>query len=382
MKGYDGSKNLTLEDTTNSYRSMQLNLHGFLTECLNMQKEFENLREKSEGFFIFGKQFVAESAIGIVEILDKIVFYINTLSDGNDIDLFIKLDKLKADINKCFETNKLVQKTDINENNIQDEEDEVLCMLKRIIGHTSQIHLSNIPNEEMNVGECTSAHDILLYCYRKVFNVLNSKFNNIREAGHNTLESNKGIYEIAINWLDNIEQSNSDNTLSEVKDPIANSQNPGVLELIDGINEVLKSDSDTPESEDSGGNCNKGLIFHSPNTITFYYLSPQYELVLASNLCDAASGNYIFLLINLPEALHGDSPYNLLIGKLLHWLDFVNFNSRNTIISSIKSITSNQLKGHLNMVGKLLSFISAPRIPLLNDSDVQNELELFLETIV
>jgi hypothetical protein len=382
-KSHEGSRKTKQRDAFTFYRLLQLNLHGALVDCFKLRQEFENLREKSEGGYIFGKQFVGESGIGMVEILEKIFFHLNAISDGGDMDLFIRLDRLKAALYKCFDKDRYENENGREKHELPGDDDEVLVILKRIMSYTSELRLPESSMQEINTEDCISAHDFLLYCCKRICGLLSGQLEAIKAEDLGIRNAIENIVEIPINWLDSDREPGIGPPVINRRQREDLNQNSGAKQLIGGINEVMESNRRNPESGGSPiGGPYRGLIIHSPNTITFYYLSPHFEIVLTSNICDAPAGNYIYLLVMPAKGLRPDSACNLLMEKLLHWLDFVSFKSRDTLICSIKDMTLNQLEDHLNTAGKLFSFVSSPGISLKDDSAVQKNVELFLETIV
>jgi hypothetical protein len=291
------------------------------------------------------------------------------------------LDKLRTAVNKCFENSAIETKPGRGID--CDDEDDVLATLNKIVDLTFATRIFEIPIDQLSLDNCISAHDTLLYCYRRILTILNEQYKEISAIGFGRQSQCKDITEIAMNWLGTCEEGNS-NKLSNDNGKVDNySRNQGVIELIVGINEVTKLNLQNQNAEYSHSkNDYEGMVIHSPNTITLYLSSPQLEVLLTSNICDATAGNYIYLLL-IPNQEWGlSSRYGLLISKLLHWLDFITYRTGNTFISSVQDMILTQLTEHLSMVGKLLAFVASPWNTLEDDTDIQKELELFLETII
>ncbi|MBD3167837.1 MAG: hypothetical protein GF307_00010, partial [candidate division Zixibacteria bacterium] len=198
-----------------------MNLHGAVKESLRIQREFYNLVEKSGESYIFGKQFIAEQAIGILDILDRIIFYINALSDGGDIDLFLKLDKLRAEMNKCFAPDA-----------------DVESMMDQVIGLAAKRHVSNRHVSEISIDECVSAHDLILHCYHRIFKVLENIIREVKTNNMGMIDFKENTMEIALNWLYSIKTGENNNAIDD--DIHTLNYNSGVTQFIDGVNDVMR----------------------------------------------------------------------------------------------------------------------------------------------
>ena len=71
-----------------------------------------------------------------------------------------------------------------------------------------------------------------------------------------------------------------------------------------------------------------------------------------------------------------------MVDRLLYWLDFTVFHSRDMTLAGIKNMTRNEMQNHLNMVGKMLSFVTSPEISPIDDAAVRRDIDVFLEQVV
>jgi len=68
--------------------------------------------------------------------------------------------------------------------------------------------------------------------------------------------------------------------------------------------------------------------------------------------------------------------------KLLRWLDFNPVSNSDNILSSISNLNSETIESQLNMIGKLLPFVSSLKTAPKSESEIQDQIEYFLENIL
>ncbi|MEW5994676.1 MAG: hypothetical protein AB1744_09790, partial [Candidatus Zixiibacteriota bacterium] len=226
-------------------------------------------------------------------------------------------------------------------------------------------------------------HDLLLYCFKLLFETLDSRLIGLAADADSAHAGTETITMIPISYLDKDSKGSPAEAASSTPASRAASPNKAAEMLMAGIDEVVRSDlygsRQAPANPDDRG---RGILLFSKDTVTLYHLSPRFRSVIVANVYDSVSGNYIYLLIT-PCARHQPAAFaDLMVEKLLYWLDLATFRSHKTILAGIKNMTRNEMQNHLNMLGKLLAFASAPKISPVDDGDVRRDIDVFLEQIV
>lgn len=365
------------------YRLFMLNLHKVIACGFKLEQIFRDLRGKYEGDYIYGRMFIAETIIDIIETLDMVLFYLNALTGGRDIDLFYKLDCLKSQLNKCFDGSDYKEAALNTRGDSIEKRDALSILLGEIINYSTKVSIPADASSFMKLEDVSTAHDLLNYCYNCIFDILESCHRSIKTSGRELSARKVPIIEIPLSYLQQDQMPFLETELTARKPADNLYSNPGALKLREGIYEILNSEFYTPLLEQSHGDSDiQGMMFYSNETLLLYDTSDRFRNIITANICDAVGGNYINLLI-ASTAPHNPqlSPHQL-IKKLLDWLDFRSFSGYGFTTASIKNITRNDMENHLNMLGKLLTFASSTKIPPLDDETVQQNIELFLENVV
>jgi len=360
-----------------------LNLHKAIDCSFKLEQIFYDLNRKYEGDYIYGRIFIAETIIDIIDTLDMVLFYLNALTGGRDVSLFYKLDNLKNQINKCFDKSDDKEAAVYAGDNSAEKEETVSALLGEIINYSTKVSISVNDSLSMKLENAATAHDLLNYCYSRIFDILDACCRSIILAGPRMSPQTVPIIGIPISYLQQDEKPVLETELSAEEIPDSSYSNPGVLKLLEGIYEVMNSDFYTPFLKRSCKDINiQGVVSYSNETLALYNTSGRFKNIIAANICDAVGGNYINLLIGSAAPLNLPASSHQLIKKLLDWLDFHSFSGYGFTTASIGNMNRNDMENHLNMLGKLLTFASSTKIPPLDDESVQKNIEVFLENIV
>jgi hypothetical protein len=360
-----------------------LNLHKTVERGSRLERIFQDLKRKLEGDYIYGRMFISETIIEIVDTLDMLIFHLNALTGGNDIDLFYKLDSLKTGLNSSFinsaDTKKKPPATDASTG----RGDALSTLLAEIIDQTAKVSASADATLFSSLDDVSTAHDLLNLCYYRLFEILDDCHRSIYSATGDVSARTIPIIGVPLSYLQQDEKPPPERGITFNKIPDSENSNPGAFKLGEGFEELLISELYAPYLIQLGENINNnGVLFYANETLALYYISDRFKNIITANICDAVGGNYINLLIssNAPQSTVMST--QKLIRKLLDWLDFYTYSSHGFTTASINNITRNEMENHLNMLAKLLIFASNSRIEPLDDEKVQQDVEIFLESIV
>jgi len=361
-----------LRDISN-YKLFMLNLDRVIACSIKLEQIFNDIDRKCEGDYIYGKSFIAETAIDITETLDMLSFYLNALNGGREIGLFYMLDNLKSQINKCFDKGE----------NKRETEDTVPEILRDVINHVTRVSISSEALASLKLEDASTAHDLLVFCYNRIFGILDGWLQSVIAAGPEITRGSVPIIGIPISYLQQDEKPVLEMGFQAEEISDDRYSNPGALKIREGIYEVLNSGLYAPFLEQSYKDTDiQGMIFYSNETLALYNISDRFKIIIVANICDAVGGNYMNLLIGSVTPLIQSPSSHQLIKKLLDWLDFHSVSGYGFTTASIKNMTRSDMENHLNMLGKLLAFASFAAISPRDEKTVQQNIEIFLENIV
>ena len=365
------------------YKLFMLNLHAAIDSGLKLEDIFRNLRQKCGGDYIFGKAFIVDTTIDIVEKLDSLIFYLNSLSDGRDVNLYYRLDILKNKLNKRLDKSEAAIPSGNDLGKTSEESVSLPDLLKEILEYSTRIgidydNLSSIRSEDID-----TVHDLLIYCYNRVFDVMHGWFQSMVSAVGNNAGRSSSILRIPISYLQQDNEAVVDDQTANLNNPDGPFSNPGASGLCEGIKEVSESEFYAPFLDKSyKGDAIHGLLLYSNETLALYHVSKRFNCIIASNICDSIGGNYINLLASSKPQSQDSILSHKLFGKLLDWLDFRSSSGYGFTMASIGNMNHNDMENHLNTLGKLLEFMASTTIPPSDEKSVRENIEEFLENIV
>jgi hypothetical protein len=366
-----------------SQKLLQINLHKILILGFKLHKLFSLLKEKSNRDVGISREFIGETSLSITDTIDKLAFHLNSLIGGEDVDIFFRIDRIKNAITKWFDKNRLGDKI-FTEGTIGDEVNEVKVLLKRVMYFTTELSVSGDNYIDFMKNQNATAHDLLLYCYARIFSYMDNYLGRVKKDWD--IKKGSGfecgdVSEQRIDWLTPDKKALLNSGDSEKATAIG--MNSGAFNLVEGMREVFGSDFYNFVLDPSLGGClHESLLIHSPEAITLYHATKRCRFILTANVCDAVAGNYIYLLCAPVPGFDNDNFRRMLLEKLIHWLDFAYFVSRGYIVSSTSKITRQQVEDYLYYVGTLLSYISSPKVSPSNDIEIQENVEFFMENII
>jgi hypothetical protein len=357
-----------------------LNLHAAIYSALKLENIFQDMRQKSEGDYIFGKAFIADAIIEITEKLDSLIFHMNSLSGGNDVELFYKFDKLKNHMNKSFD------KSDDGKAPAPKGEKAAISLpdlLKEITEFSTRISFTEENLLSLTHEDIETVHDLLIFCYKRIFDIMDGRFQSLIPAGGSISGSASPVIRIPISYLLQDGEPLFEDELAGRNIPDTLYANPGALKLSEGIQEVFDSEFYASFLKQSYREIDThGVLLYSNEILSLYYTSGRFNNMVTANICDAVGGNYINLLVSSASS---DNPSDLshrLFEKLLDWLDFYSFSGYGFTIASIGELTRYDMENQLNILGKLLAFVTYTVISPVDEESVQKNIEVFLENIV
>jgi hypothetical protein len=365
------------------YKLFMLNLHAAIDNGFKLENIFQDLRQKCDGEYIFGRAFIADTIIDIVEKLDSLIFYINSLSGGRDVDLFYKLDHLKNYMNRRFGGSGDGIGPGYNKDGPVESAISLPDLLKEIMDFSTGISFSGDNISSVTQGEIGTVHDLLIYCYKRFFEIIEYWFQTVISADKRIPGEMSRIIRLPISYLLRDGDPVFDEEFADVNSSPDLYSNPGASKLCEGIYEVYDSELYSSFLEKSGRKIdNQGMLLYSNETLALYHVSNRFKNIVAANICDAVGGNYINLLVTSASPHNSSEWSHRLFGKLLDWLDFHSFSGYNFTIASIGNMTRNDTENQLNILGKLLAFTASTAILPHNEKSVQENIDLFLENIV
>jgi hypothetical protein len=367
-----------------SSKLLQLNLHRAIDSCSRFMLLLDNYPKKRGNHTTPSAQFLTETAEEISDIfgiLYQMCFCVNAISGGKDIAFYQALDQLKDRVKACFDPYISNQPgKDTSEVRPSKRVTET-GLLELIAGYFLERTYSDDTAAGMSPIDCETAHDAMLYCCKRLLDLLDRQLAVSRADRQESGEENL-IVTIPVGYLEKEHdryaiEFEQDSSATDGTSPYR------VAELlVNGIKAVVSNGyceplPERPETEAK----HDGLLFYSVDTITLYYLTHRFASIVTGNVCDAVGGNYLNLLISpvVDDQQHGRN--HLLIRKLLHWLDFDTFDSGSVTIASVKNITRFNMENHLTVLGKLLCFVSSPRVLSEDEPSLDRNVELFLENV-
>lgn len=315
-------------------------------------------------------------------ILYQMCFCVNAISGGKDIAFYQALDQLKERVNACFDPY-------ISNQPGQDAADVRPSkrvtdsgLLELIAGYFLERTYSDDTAAGMSPNDCETAHDVMLYCCMRLLDLLNRQLAVSRAERQESGEDNM-IVPIPVGHLGDEHDQYAITFGLDISTTDCTSPHRVAELLVNGIRAVVSNgySEPPPERPDSVAK-HDGLLFCSVDTITLHYLTHRFASIVTSNVCDAVGGNYLNLLISPVADSQQHGLNHLLIRKLLHWLDFDTFGSGSMTIASVKNMTRDDMENHLTVLGKLLCFVSSPRVLSEDEPSLDRNVELFLENMV
>jgi hypothetical protein len=358
-----------------------LNLHGVISCGFSLERLFHDLRRKHEGEYVYGKQFVTDTALGITETLDTLFFYLNALTRGSDVALFHIHDELKRQIGKSIDYKEAGESIEVDDR--PKAMDPIPALLGIITDYTVDGEISETGSLSGTLESPATIHDILNYCYDRTFDMLDSLIRSLVAEDRLVVSRSSSIMGVPTSYLLQERRPVFETLPASGETNDVPHSNGGASRLIEGIYDVEDSDLYTSFVERPRRDTDiRGMLIYSNETLASYHSSGKFRNMVCSNICEAVGGNHIDLLIGPASGAGLPSSSRQLVKKLLDWLDFRTFAGHGFVVASIRNITRSQTENHLNMLGKLLSFIASTRIPPSDDESVDRNTEIFLENII
>jgi hypothetical protein len=365
------------------YKLFMLYLHAAIDSGLKLEDIFRNLRQKCGGDYIFGKAFIVDVTIDIVEKLDSLIFYMNSLSDGRDVDLYYRLDRLKSNLNRYLDKSEPGRNSENDRGKTSDEGVSLPDLLSKILDYSTRVSIDYNNISSIKTENIDTAYDLLIFCYHRIFDVMIARFQTLISAAENESGRSSSILRIPISYLMQDKEVLIDDQTAIRTNPSGLYSNPGATGLCEGINEISDSEFYAPFLEKSyKSDAMHGLLFYSNETLALYHVSRRFKCIIAANVCDSIGGNYINLLASSTSESQDSILSHKLFGKLLDWLDFRSSSGYGFTMASIGNMNRNDMENHLNMLGKLLEFMASTATPARDEKSVQENIEVFLENIV
>ena len=372
---------ITFPRDVSNLKIYMLHLGKILSSGFKLQQIFEDLKQKYEGDFIYGKMFIAETIVYIVDTLDMVIFHLNAATGGQYISMYRKLDNLKNRLNGIFEGGPDSPSLAVDSSNIKI--DPLANLLREIMKFSEEAGIPPDHYNFENMETLYTARELLNYCYYRLLEDLRDKHDSlIREAGGSP-ELFVQVIGLPVSFLQTdirVKPENNFPSNRGIEDTLSNF---GALKFHEGLYEVYNSDYYTPFLEEPARRPGiAGVLIYSNETLVLYSISNRYNFLITANICDAVGGNFINLLASSTSS-HDNSAFSLqLIKRLLDWLDFHTFSGFGLTTASITNITRNNMLHHLNIMGKLISFATATKIPPSDEDSVALNIEDFLENVV
>lgn len=365
------------------YKLFMLNIHMVIEDGFRLERIFQDLRRKYEGDYIYGRMFIAESIIEIVDTLDRVIFHLNALTGGGDIDLFHSLDSLKNRLNRCFEGEADAVTVPHNGDSSPEKKDDLSILLGRIIDYSAIVSAPAGASGFLALEDTRTARDLLYYCYNRIFALLEDNYSPILQKAGEITSPAVPIIGMPVSYLQQDERPVLEGGLpfKYISDPTYS--NPGAHNLTNGIYEILNSELYSPFLEETCKESDiRGMMLYSNETLALYNASRRFKIIIAANICEAVGGNYIDISIISPAPHTVPLSAHQLIWKLLGWLDFHTFSGHGFTTASIRNITRNEMENYLNMLGKLITFTSEVKMVPSDDENVRRNIEIFLENVI
>jgi len=360
-----------------------LYLHAAIDGGLKLEDIFRNLRQKCGGDYIFGKAFIVDITIDMVEKLDSLIFYLNSISGGNDVSLYYRLDEIKNQLNKRLDKSETGIASGDDRGKTSEKSVSLPDMLREILDYSTRIGVDYSNLSSIRTEDIDTVHELLIYCYNRIFDVMNGWFQTMVSAIEKNAHRSSSILWIPISYLRQDNEAFIDDQTAIRNNPDSLYSNPGASGLCEGIKEISESKFYAPFLDKSyKGDAIHGLLLYSNETLALYHVSEKFNCIIAANICDSIGGNYINLLASSTTQSPGSILSHQLFGKLLAWLDFRTSSGYGFTMGSIENMNRNEMENHLNMLGKLLEFMASTAVPPVDEKSVQENIEVFLEHIV
>ncbi len=360
-----------------------LNLHEIISGGLKLERIFRDLHRMLEGDYIYGRKFVTETAIKITDTLDRIIFHLNALTAGNDIDLFYFLDTVKKRITECFDESHQVDVSIPGEDNPAEMKDSLSVLLLKVMNCATGADLAHDSKSPGKAEDLTTARDLLSHCYGRTFAVVGSWFGSVAGAMDGSTLEKTGMIGIPTSYMGKDNKPIFETMIADGGEHQIVNPNTGVSRFMEGADEVSNSGHFALYLEDPSDTSRiQGMIVYSDETMALYHRSDRFRSIAVASVCDDVGSNYIHLLI-VPVGDSGKQAASLqFIRRLLDWLDFYTFAESGFISAYTGNMTRSDTENHLNITGKLLSFSSSTRIPISDEESAKQNIEIFLECIV
>ena len=359
-----------------------LNLHNVIASSLKLEREFQDLVRKYRGDYIYGRKFITETALDITETLEMVIFHLNALTGGRDIHLFGFSDNLKTRINRCFDKSQPGSSAASVARDAHETEDAVSALLRKIIDNTVGAGFFDGRSPSTKIEDEATALGLLNRCYDRIYSILDTRLQSISSANSDEAVRKTPIFGISTGYLLQDEKPRFEAVFPGSENPESHNSNSGLLRLVEGIFEV--SDSTVygsfvePLPDGTGIS---GMAIYSNEALVLYYCPGRFKNIVTANVCDDVGGNHIDLLIGSADRRSEQPSSHRLVLKLLEWLDFHTFEESGFTVASIRNMTRGDTENHLNILGKLLLFVSSTRIEPSDDDSVQRNIDMFLEHV-
>ncbi len=361
---------------------LQLNIHLAMARSFELQQIFLDLTQKYEGDFIFDQKYIAEAVTNISESMEEIFFHVNSISGGQNIALYNRLDELKDKITGLFGNADLdiIEPPASRKSSIFD--DELSSLLNQVMDLTIKYDSNHLIKAASGAKNDFTANELLIICLREILGDLENRCGN--KKSHDGIENYPGTINKTPVFYPGLEKVGKIDAISLRQTvPTMPDSEQGIETLISSIDGVMLTDKYYGKSEDSnfrGHYC--GLLFYSLDNLTLYIQCHKYKYLIASGTYDFAKGSYIYFMVDPTDIKESIAFGNQLMERLLEWLDFRTFKINDLIVAGIKDLTRVEVIYHLGMLGKLLAFVSAPKIRPQDELTIRKYMEIFLENII
>ncbi|MCP4633011.1 MAG: hypothetical protein GY855_08785 [candidate division Zixibacteria bacterium] len=349
-----------------------MNLHRVLLQAIELNNRLNKISGSNIDKYLLDKKYIGEMVIGIVECMEKLLFHVNAIDNGESVELFYKLDEIRASINKCFDKSRNPQSDNSNNTNNY----KTLNLLNEVRNLSVELHIDNSDPASGNDLNCLSIHDLLICCYKVLIKIFEGL---IKDPIPLTTFNNSKLSIATFQWSLPVR----DSTAGQLTDDNVITRNRGLSALFKGTLEVKQIGEETiPFSGNDSESNELSFVFFTKETITLYHRTSGFRALLGAHFGPATSGNYITLLLSRSNEYPDISMSMRMTQKLLRCLDFNPVGNSDNILSSISNLNSETIESQLNMIGKLLAFVSSPKTAPKSESEIQDRIEYFLENIL
>jgi hypothetical protein len=346
-----------------SARIFQLRAHRFVRTYYQLHRLFSALSTESGAGTDDTFAIMSETALSTLDRVDDVLFELNALSEGGEIDSFYMLDQLRSRISGCLD--------------LADRESAA----EQILANTVAISRNPDLTTELGVADCNTAHDMLLYCAQHLFALIDHRFRTA--AGKATepdlsnalllipVDNEPGtpptsVYRIGTQY------DLVDSPVSRVAETL--------LSAVNAFYELALSDP-APRQDDIHRGCT-GMLCYSTGSLSLYHQSSRYTCIGTINIGDSASGNYLRLLARPTAPTRSERHTDEMFRRLLRWVDFDTYSSGQITVAAVETVIRETLEQHIGMLGKLLCFLAHPDTDCRSEAETLRRIELFLEQVV